>query len=108
MAMAGRRDLEARPPAYLGDAVSAAGFRLAGVDARAPDPEELLETFRELLTSTDLLLLGVDAARALPGAEVRNAVSSGQPLVVIMPDVRGHVPVRDLRQRLKRELGVEL
>lgn len=107
--MAGRRDLEARPPAYLGDAVSAAGFRLAGVDARAPEePEALLATFRELLTSTDLLLLGVDAARTLPDAEVRRAVASGHPLVVIMPDVRGHVPVRDLRRRLKRELGVEL
>lgn len=88
--------------------MSAAGFRLAGVDARAPEPDALLETFRELLQSTDLLLLGVDAARALPDAEVRNAVSSGHPLVVIMPDVRGHVPVRDLRRRLKRELGVEL
>lgn len=109
--MAGRdwsSDLSRRPPAYLGDATTAAGFRLAGLDAHAPEADQLLSTFRELLTRTDLLLLGVEAARDLPTAEVNAAVASRRPLVVVVPDVHGEAPMRDLKQRLHRELGVDL
>ncbi|MFP4132475.1 MAG: V-type ATP synthase subunit F [Thiohalospira sp.] len=101
-------DQGARPPAYLGDETTAAGFRLAGLEVHAPEPDQLLPTFRELLESTDLLLLGVNAARGLPAAEVNAAVASGRPLVVVVPDVHGATPMRDLRERLHRELGVDL
>ncbi|SFC97676.1 H+-ATPase subunit F/Vma7 [Thiohalospira halophila DSM 15071] len=109
--MAGRdwsTDLGRRPPAYLGDATTAAGFRLAGLDAHAPEADQLLPTFRELLTITDLLLLGATAARSLPPSEVNAAVASGRPLVVVVPDIHGETPMRDLKQRLRRELGVDL
>ena len=101
-------DLGRRPPAYLGDATTAAGFRLAGLEAHAPEADHLLSTFRQLLTTTDLLLLGVEAARDLPTAEVNAAVASGRPLVVVVPDIHGVAPMRDLKQRLRRELGVDL
>ena len=109
--MAGRSwssDLGERPPAYLGDAATAAGFRLAGLEAHAPEADHLLPTFHDLLERTDVLLLGVEAARGLPPAEVNAAVSSGRPLVVVIPDVHGASPMRDLRARLRRELGVDL
>jgi len=101
-------DLGRRPPAYLGDATTAAGFRLAGLEAHAPDGDYLLSTFHDLLERTDVLLLGVAAARDLPPAEVNDAVSSGRPLVVVIPDVHGASTMRDLRERLRRELGVDL
>jgi vacuolar-type H+-ATPase subunit F/Vma7 len=101
-------DLGRRPPAYLGDATTATGFRLAGLEAHAPEADQLLSTFRELLATTDLLLLGASVARSLPTSEVNAAVASGRPLVVVVPDVHGETPMRDLKQRLHRELGVDL
>jgi vacuolar-type H+-ATPase subunit F/Vma7 len=90
----------------LGDEVTAAGFRLAGVQALAPDPSELLENFHRALQETDLLLLSVEVARILPHKEVNAAVAGLRPLVLVLPDIRRRFVLRDLQRRLAGELGI--
>lgn len=100
--------LEHRSPIYIGDEASAAGFRLAGVTGYFPSDEQLAATFRRALRETDLLLIEVNYARRLPVQELREAIEALSPLVLIVPDLLGRTPMRDLDQRLYAELGVRL
>lgn len=102
------RSLESRAPIYIGDVASAAGFRLAGLITYSPSDEQLRGVFRRAQARTDLLLIEVNYARRLPVQEVREAIEALAPLVLIVPDLLGRTPMRDLDQRLYVELGIRL
>ena len=57
-------------PVYIGDAVSAAGFRLAGLRIHVPDTTELVMQIEQAATDASLVLLGADLAAQLPVAEL--------------------------------------
>ena len=93
-------------PVYIGDEISAAGYRLAGVRALTPAPERVAAVLREARESAELILLSAEYARMLPGEVVNEAVSAISPMVMVVSDPRGRFPTRDLPRRLRRELGV--
>ena len=91
---------------YIGDEISAAGYRLAGITVHSPSEEDCLAVFRQSLADSDLVLLSVERARQLPADEVREASSGLRPLVMIVPDLRQRFTLRDLNDRICTELGV--
>lgn len=93
-------------PVYIGDAVSAAGFRLAGLRIHVPDTSELLMQIEQAATDAPLVLLGADLAAQLPVAELDRLLSAVTPAVVVVPDVRGQADLPDLATRLRQQLGV--
>ena len=93
-------------PVYIGDAVSAAGFRLAGLRIHVPDTSELLMQIEQAATDAPLVLLGADLAAQLPVAELDRLLSAVTPAVVVVPDVRGQADLPDLANRLRQQLGV--
>lgn len=93
-------------PVFIGDELSAAGFRLGGARVHAPALEDAAEVFRRAQRETDLILLSVEYARSLPPAELNAVLTAERPLVLVVPDVRQRHPMRDLPRRLRRELGV--
>jgi len=93
-------------PVYIGDAVSAAGFRLAGLRIHVPDTSELLMQIEQAATDAPLVLLGADLAAQLPVAELDRLLSAVTPAVVVVPDVRGQSDLPDLATRLRQQLGV--
>ena len=93
-------------PVYIGDAVSAAGFRLAGMRTHVPDTSELLMQIEQAATDAPLVLLGADLAAQLPVAELDRLLSAVTPAVVVVPDVRGQADLPDLANRLRQQLGV--
>ncbi|WP_303901506.1 V-type ATP synthase subunit F [Thiohalomonas denitrificans] len=95
-------------PVFIGDELSAAGYRLAGVRIWTPDDEELLPVFRRAREEADLILLNVDYARRLPAAEVREAQRALRPQLLIVPDIRHQHPMRDLLSRIHNQLGMQL
>lgn len=96
-------------PIYIGDELSAAGYRLAGLRVRTPEaPAEVLEVFRWALGETELILLSVDQARRLPAAELQQALRELTPQVMIVPDIRRRTPMRDLPTRIRTALGVKV
>ena len=95
-------------PVYIGDELSAAGYRLAGMRVHTPAAEDVLETFRRTLGETELLLLSVETARHLPAAELNRALGELKPQILIVPDIRGRVPLRDLPTRIRTALGVRV
>lgn len=92
--------------AFLGDEVSAAAFRLAGVDVYRPEPDEAAALFRRLRGEVRLILLTAEVAAALPPELVLNAQLQEGPLVMVIPDVRNRVPASDLAAAVRRQLGM--
>ena len=96
-----------RPPIYLGDEVTAAGYRLAGVQVRVPAPGEAGAAFEEARALAPLVLVSAAVAIHIDPALLRTALTALQPLVLIVPDAQGEVPRPDLAARLRGQLGME-
>ena len=95
------------PPIYLGDEVTAAGYRLAGVQVRVPAPGEAGAAFDEACAQAPLVLVSAAVAARIDATRLRSALMALQPLVLIVPDARGEVPRPDLAARLRGQLGME-
>ena len=93
-------------PVYIGDAVSAAGYRLAGLRVQVPDMADLLAQIEQAANDASLVLLGADLAAQLPVAALDRLLSAVSPAVVVVPDVRGQAELPDLANRLRQQLGV--
>jgi vacuolar-type H+-ATPase subunit F/Vma7 len=93
-------------PVYIGDAVSAAGYRLAGLQVRVAESATIRMVVEQACLDAPLLLLGADLAAQLPAAELDRLLSRLTPAVVVVPDVRGQAAMPDLVNRLRQQLGM--
>jgi vacuolar-type H+-ATPase subunit F/Vma7 len=93
-------------PVFIGDEVSASGYRLAGLRVRVPAADELLAAVTAACDDASLVLLGAGVAQQLPAAQLEQLLASVSPPVVVVPDVRGHSRLADLPTRLRQQLGV--
>jgi vacuolar-type H+-ATPase subunit F/Vma7 len=91
---------------YLGDEVSAAGYRLAGATARTPGAGEETAALALAQGQAPLVLVSVAVAKAIEQSALRVALSAPAPLVLIVPDLHGDAPP-DLATRLRGQLGLE-
>jgi vacuolar-type H+-ATPase subunit F/Vma7 len=92
--------------AFLGDEVTALGFRLGGVDVHMPQPSEVRDLFLRLREETSLIILTAEVASAVPPDLLRQAELDRWPLVLVIPDVRDRVSAPDLVADLRRRLGM--
>jgi vacuolar-type H+-ATPase subunit F/Vma7 len=93
-------------PVYLGDEVTAAGYRLAGVRAYTPQEHELVASLKLARSEASLIMLSARLARALPAAELDRLLAGVTPPVLVVEDVSGAAPLPDLATRLRHELGM--
>ena len=94
-------------PAYLGDEVSAAGYRLAGARVCTPAAGEEAAALASARAQAPLVLMSAVVAAAIGDAALRVALMSPSPLLLIVPDLHGEVPLPDLADRLRGQLGLE-
>jgi vacuolar-type H+-ATPase subunit F/Vma7 len=92
---------------FIGDELSAAGFRLTGIDTVMPPPEAAGEALRAARKHAALVIMTAELARSVPAAEIEAALIAEAPTVVIVPDVLLRAPLPDLAKRLRRTLGIE-
>ncbi|MEZ5716298.1 MAG: V-type ATP synthase subunit F [Paracoccaceae bacterium] len=92
---------------FIGDEVTAAAFRLAGVETRVAAPDEAAQVLAAELARRRVILLTNELARALPRAMMDRVLQSVEPVVTILPDLRGRAGALDLEARVRRELGIE-
>ena len=93
-------------PVYLGDEVSAAGFRLAGLQIRVPPRGEEAAALATARATAPLVLVAASVAARIAERELRTARAALTPLVLIVPDLDGATPVPDLALRLRKQLGL--
>jgi vacuolar-type H+-ATPase subunit F/Vma7 len=93
---------------YLGDEVTAAGFRLAGVETRVTDAAAAADALRHVLESeVDCVLLSGALAAAVPPALLERAEEAVEPLFAVVPDVRGRDAPADIGRDVRNALGIE-
>lgn len=91
---------------HLGDERSAAGLRLAGVTSTVPAAGTEARALALARQDAALVLLDAGFAARLPPALLREAAAALSPLLLVLPDVDGRVPVPDLAERLRQQLGL--
>jgi vacuolar-type H+-ATPase subunit F/Vma7 len=92
---------------FIGDELTAAGFRLTGIDTVVPRPDAAGEALHTAKKNAALVIMTADLARHVPAAELEAALIAEAPLVAIIPDVLFRTPLPDLAGRLRRVLGIE-
>lgn len=92
--------------AFVGDALSALGFRLAGIPCYSPTAAETLPLFRDLLAQMQLILVTAEVAATLPPNLLRKTQAAKQPLVLVIADVRGRERPADRAELVRRQLGI--
>ncbi len=91
---------------FIGDRVSAAGFRLGGAEVMDPDPGRAVAALEAALGSADLVVMTAECASQVPGEVLQRAYSSLHPLFLVVPDVRGRMAPDDSVARVRRQLGM--
>lgn len=94
-------------PVFIGDRLTAAGFRLAGLRPLVTSPDEVAEVFREALDAGGPIFITASCAGHLPPATLDRAVTAASPPVAVIPDFAGGGEPRDLSRRVRQALGVE-
>lgn len=94
-------------PVFIGDAISAAAYRLAGARTRVPEADQLVSALHEACAESELVLITAEYAQRLPQDVLNQAQSGLRPLVLVVPDVRERVLLPDLETELRSQLGVE-
>jgi vacuolar-type H+-ATPase subunit F/Vma7 len=92
---------------FIGDELTAAGFRLTGVETVVPSDEAVREALAQARARAELVLLTADCARHVPSAELNDALAAEAPIIAIIPDIRMRTPPPDLVRVLRATLGIE-
>jgi vacuolar-type H+-ATPase subunit F/Vma7 len=93
---------------FIGDELSAAGWRLAGADCRTPALSGMPALLTALRRDPDLglILITAEYAAALPTALREEMLAVQRPPCVVVADARGRSAPTDLAAVLKRQLGL--
>ena len=94
-------------PFYLGDEVTAAGFRLAGFAVRVPATGDETPAFASARAEAPLILVSAAVAARIAAPALRAAQAALTPLVLVVPDLGATTPMPDIASRLRSQLGLE-
>ena len=92
---------------FIGDEVTAAAFRLAGVTTQAPKISDVRRVFETAFDEADLVLITADYAGELDQESLHAAIRRADPLVLVVPDGGNRYRPEDLDARVDRVLGIE-
>ena len=97
-------------PWFIGDELTGAGFRLAGVHVVTVDMDDrdsIVDAFIQALAEASLVVITTPAAEVLPETGLARAVIAADPPVAVVPGARDPGPPPDMGHRVRSALGVE-
>ncbi|MEE4295858.1 MAG: V-type ATP synthase subunit F [Wenzhouxiangella sp.] len=94
-------------PIVISDRLTAAGFRLAGLETAIASAEDVANQVRAAVRRQQPVLLTADLAAHMSDEELAAIIRHARPPLAIIPDVSGHGESPELASRVKRALGVE-
>ena len=94
-------------PAYLGDEISAAGYRLAGAQVEVPAEGAETDALAQARRRAPLVLVSAAVAARIERGALQAALAALTPLVLVVPDPQGGAPLPDMAARLRTQLGLE-
>ncbi len=94
-------------PVFIGDEVTAAAYRLAGLDVEIAAPAEAAARLDAALRrKPPLILMTATCADAIPAGQLDAALAAFAPPVAIVPDAMAARPGPDLVGRVEATLGI--
>ncbi len=91
---------------FIGDEVTAAGYRLCGVDTTVATADRVLECIREAAERSQLILVGSSAVAGLDTDSLESLLAGQKPAVLIVPDIRGQHSLPSIAARVHKQLGM--
>ncbi|MDE2148458.1 MAG: hypothetical protein KGJ55_01240 [Gammaproteobacteria bacterium] len=92
---------------FVGDEVTASGYRLCGVRVLSPPLDQAAAAVRQVLgTAPMLLLVTARYAAAVPQAELEWALLVQRPPLLLVDDFGGQTVMPDLAGEIRRQLGL--
>jgi vacuolar-type H+-ATPase subunit F/Vma7 len=92
--------------ALLADEVTAAGFRLAGVEVHVAAEGDVARHLEELCERSPLVLVTAEVAGRLPTGWLQRLERASRRLVLVIADARGQCEPDELGARLRKQLGM--
>lgn len=92
---------------FIGDELSASGFRLTGIETLVVEPAAIAAAFEEARSRGSLVIVTADAARHIPAPQIEAALLAEKPTIAIIPDVLLKASAPDLAGKLRTVLGIE-
>lgn len=92
---------------FIGDELSASGFRLTGIETLVPEPDAVAAALQDARTRAALVIITADLVRHVPAPDLDAALLAEAPTIAIIPDVLFRAAVPDLAKRLRSALGIE-
>jgi len=94
-------------PVFIGDEVTAAGYRLAGARIVVPERGGTASSFNDALQSAEFVLLTEPCAADIPRSRLDLAIRRASPPVFVVPDAAGLGETPGLVAEVDRALGIE-
>jgi vacuolar-type H+-ATPase subunit F/Vma7 len=94
-------------PIFIGDEVSASAYRLGGARVRVTKSDSVAADLAWACQEAELVIITTESAAQLPPDELLRARSRLRPLIFVVPDVRGRMPLPDLSRWIRAQLGLE-
>jgi vacuolar-type H+-ATPase subunit F/Vma7 len=93
---------------YIGDEITAAGFRLAGLETQVTDDGGAAAALHAALDGEhDCVLFSGEFADRVPPALLQQALEGIEPLFAVVPEIRGRGGPPDLVLEVRNALGIE-
>ncbi len=92
---------------YIGDEISAAGYRLCGIDVHIADKHNALSLVKAACARASLVLLGSKTALYINSKELDALMLNIQPPVMIVPDAGKLQSVPDITPLVYKQLGMQ-
>ena len=95
---------------FIGDEVSAAGYRLCGVEAHAVNKDTAASVIEQACNSSMLVLIGSSTVQYIDDDDREVLMSCVSPLVLIVPDITSgdteHASIPDIAALIHKQLGM--
>ena len=92
---------------FIGDEITAAGYRTAGVTVHVASASELERELEAAGSRAAVLLLSAELAHQLPPRRLAELLSKPAPLLLLVPDVANAATPEDLGALVRRQLAGE-
>lgn len=93
-------------PLFIGDEISATGYRLAGIDVQIPRTEDVSQLLQKVAASASLIIITAEYMSKLSKNEQQRYLTQEDPVVVVVPDIRAQIPLENIAVKLRKQLGL--
>ena len=91
---------------FIGDEVSATGYRLCGARVRLADADNALPLILHACERASLVLIASTTAANISREDLDKLLARVSPPVLVVPDVRGLREPPDIVSRVQQQLGM--